>query len=128
DPPASPDQSSRLVVAAPHEAAVRRDRVAAAAADQRAEHGVVVPLREAHPGEVAARADEDPALAVGKQRVLAQRVRIRDLGRASPRGAHRTRRSAPAIAAALASNPVERALRWVLAHKSGLCDLDWSSK
>jgi hypothetical protein len=49
--------------------------VASAAAEERAEQRVVVPAGEAQPGEVAARADDHAALAVGEQRVLAQDVR-----------------------------------------------------
>ena len=74
DPAIPPDQAAGLVVATPHEAAGRSDPVRAAAADERGEHSVVVPLREAHPGEITARTYEHAALTVGEQRVLAQDV------------------------------------------------------
>ena len=71
-PAAPPDEASGLVVAAPDVSADRRDGVFATGADQRREDCVVVPPGKAHPREVTARADEDAALAVCEQRVLAQ--------------------------------------------------------
>ena len=71
-PAAPPDEASGLVVAAPDVSADRRDGVFASGADQRREDCVVVPPGKAHPREVTARADEDAALAVCEQRVLAQ--------------------------------------------------------
>ena len=94
-PAAAPDQAARLVVAAPHVPLGGRHRVGAAAADQRREQRLGVPVREAHPDQVAARADDRAALTVAKQRVLAQRVR-----RVQPRRAAHRRRAATATAAA----------------------------
>lgn len=80
---AAPDQGARLVVAAPHEAAARRDRVVPGAADEGGEDRVRVPARCAHPGDVAAGTDECAPLAVGDQGVLPQRLRLRGaVGRA----------------------------------------------
>src|SRR5262249_50123053 len=84
-----------LVVAAPHEPVDGGDRVAAPTADQRREDGVAVPAGEAHPDEVALRADEGAALAVGDHRVVAKRVWL-DLDCAQRRAA----RVSPASAAA----------------------------
>src|SRR3978361_1037687 len=72
DPAAAPDQRALLVIPAPHVPADGRHREAASAADQCAEAGVAVPARYAYPDDVAVRSDESAALAVGKQRVLAQ--------------------------------------------------------
>jgi hypothetical protein len=81
-PAAVPDQRVLLVVATPHERVVNRGDGIHAAADQRGEHRAGIPGRRAHPGEVAARADQDAAFAVGEQRVLAQHLQ-RELGGAS---------------------------------------------
>src|SRR4051794_23482111 len=75
-PVAPPDQRSRLVVAAPHRAVdVGSDGVEATAADERREHGVVVPARRTHPGDVAVWTDERPAFAISDERVLPQHLR-----------------------------------------------------
>ena len=52
-----------------------RHRVGAAAADERAEQRRIVPAREAHPDQVPVRPDDDAALAIGEQRVVAQHHR-----------------------------------------------------
>lgn len=75
DPAAAPDEAAVLVVAAPHVPAHGAERVVAGPADERAEDGVGVPARHAHPGDVPVRADEGAPFLVGDQRVLARRLR-----------------------------------------------------
>jgi len=80
DPPGTPDEAARLVAPAPHVAHVLRGHgKGAAAADQRGEHGIGIPVGGAHPGDVPLRADESAALPVGQQRVLAQHMRGKHL-------------------------------------------------
>src|SRR6202044_3585555 len=74
DPAAVPDEGAGLVVAAPYVAIFRSDRVRTLPADQRREDRLRVPAGEAHPGEIAAGADDDPPLTVSQQRVLPQDV------------------------------------------------------
>src|SRR5215813_11361287 len=64
DPAAAPDEGAGLVVAAPYETALRRDRACPVAADQRGEDGVGVPAGCAHPDDLPARPDQGPALPV----------------------------------------------------------------
>ena len=75
DPAAAPDEGAGLVVAAPHETVLRRDRVCPVAADQRGEDGVGVPAGCAHPDDVPARPDQGPSLPIRDQRVFPQHVR-----------------------------------------------------
>jgi hypothetical protein len=75
DPATVPDKRALFVVTTPHVAVVAwLDRVGTAPADERREHGVGVPPGCAHPGQVAVRADERPALAVGQKRILAENI------------------------------------------------------
>ena len=72
-PPAAPDEGPLLVEPAPDERGVGGgDGVPAPAPDERGEDGVGVPPRGTHPAELPARPDEDTALAVGEDGVLAQ--------------------------------------------------------
>ena len=123
DPAAAPDQAARLVVATPHAPVPRGHGVGARAADQGGEHRAGVPAREAHPDEVAARADEDSALTVGQQRVLAQDMRPFGVdGRLGlGRPAHRASRAVAATAAAAMPAAAPAMIgRCVAAHSCGL--------
>ena len=113
DPAAVPDQAALFVVAAPNAALGGGDGVAAVPADQRREHGVIVPSWEAHPREVATRPDQDAALAVSQERVLAQHVWI-CRGEVRIR-AHRLRRVSPAASTPAPTAPTIRP-RCVVAH------------
>ncbi len=75
DPAAAPDQRAGFVVAAPHVGVGGGDRVPAGPAEQGTEHGVAVPPRCAHPGDVAVRADQRAAFAVAEECVLAKGLR-----------------------------------------------------
>jgi len=76
NPAGTPDEAAVFVVAAPHVAHILGgDGKGAAAADQRGEHSIGIPVGGAHPGDVPLRSDQGAAFAVGEQRVLAQHVR-----------------------------------------------------
>ncbi|GAA5161097.1 hypothetical protein GCM10023321_44780 [Pseudonocardia eucalypti] len=66
DPAGSPDEGVGFVVAAPDAAFDGGDQVAASAADEVGEDRVGVPGGRAHPGELAVRADQCAAFAVGE--------------------------------------------------------------
>ncbi len=81
DPPAAPDERALFVVPAPDEALLRGHGVYAAPADQAGEHGAGIPPGGTQPGEVAAGADQRAPFPVRHQRVLAEHVRGKLVGR-----------------------------------------------
>src|SRR5262249_15842407 len=74
DPAAAPDECPGLVVATPHEAAVRRDRVCPGAADQRGKDRSRVPAGGTHPDDLALRPDQGTPLPVRGQRIIPEHV------------------------------------------------------
>ena len=90
-PAVPPDEGPRLVVSTPHVPTRRRHGVVARAADEGGEHGVAVPPRNTEPDHRAVRADDGTSLAVGEQRVLAERVRRREFRRRRRPQRRRTR-------------------------------------
>ena len=80
-PAVAPDQRAAFVRATPDEAVLHgRHGVQSRPAEERGEDRVRVPRGSAHPRMLSARTDENAALAVSQQRVVAQHVKRKPFG------------------------------------------------